>query len=70
MQQITQIRLADIQTIPTDRSRPVRERLAAYCRAVGDPYFFRVGEIRVRIAFSENGKALSDQLSSALGVRG
>lgn len=58
--------LRDIRDLSVDVARPAAERIAQYCAEIQDPYRFCVGDVCVRIAFSEQGGMLADRLCAAL----
>lgn len=58
--------LRDICNISVDAVRPAAERISRYCAEVQDPYCFCAGEVRVRIAFSEQDGLFHDRLCAAL----
>lgn len=54
--------LIDLEQISIDQTLPVSERIAAYINAVKNPYCFRVGDIIVKIKFSDTEETLAQKL--------
>lgn len=58
--------LRDLAGVSLDTGIPPEERAAYVLEALGDPCRFRVGEICVRLAFSQEGPCLQDALFDLL----
>ncbi len=58
--------LADIREVEVDRSLPLDERKKAYLEAVGNPYAVRVGDMKVRVRFAENGASFEEAFENML----
>ena len=58
--------LRDLAGLSLDTGIPPKERAAYVLEALGDPCRVRVGEIRVRLAFSQEGPCLQDALFDLL----
>lgn len=58
--------LADIREVEVDRSLPLDERKRAYLEAVGNPYAVRVGDMKVRVRFAENGASFEEAFENML----
>lgn len=54
--------LVDISTIKIDRDRPVVERILSFMEQVKNPYLFKVGNVPVKVTFSENAQTLQKSL--------
>lgn len=52
----------DISTITVDSRLPVRERLRNYIGAVGNPYRYRVHDMKVNLEFGESNITLQERL--------
>lgn len=59
-------RLVDIREVEVDRSLPLEERKRAYLEAVGNPYAVRVGNMKVRIRFAEEGASFEEAFENML----
>ena len=58
--------LADIREVEVDRSLPLEERKRAYLEAVGNPYAVRVGDMKVRVRFAEDGAPFEEAFENML----
>ena len=58
--------LIDLNNVKVDGAAPVAERLEQYLSQLKNPYAFRVGEIAVKITFSEDGKSINDAITNYL----
>lgn len=58
--------LVDIRKVEIDRSLPLEERKRAYLEAVGNPYAVRVGDMKVRVRFAENGVSFEEAFENML----
>ncbi len=58
--------LADIREVEVDRSLPLEERKRAYLEAVGNPYAVRVGDMKVRVRFMEDGGSFEEAFENML----
>ena len=56
----------DISTIKTDSSKNTVSRMVDYLKTVKSPYFFKVDDISVRLAFKENGDNISELICRLL----
>lgn len=58
--------LVDIRDVHIDTSLPVEERIKSYIQQVKDPYCFRVGDVKVRVSFSDTDRTLTDNFCDML----
>lgn len=58
--------LADISKVRVDRGRPVEKRRQQYIDKVGNPYLVRVGNVKVKVRFADNGVSMEDAFESLL----
>ena len=58
--------LVDIRDIEIDTSLPVEERIKSYIQQVKNPYCFRVGDVKVRVAFADTDRTLTDNFCDML----
>lgn len=58
--------LVDIRDVNIDTSLPVEERIRSYIEQVKDPYCFRVGDVKVRVSFSDTNRTLTDNFCDML----
>jgi len=58
--------MKDIRDIRIDRSLPREKRVRQYLRQVGNPYMVRVGNIKVKIRFANEGTSFEDAFEEML----
>ncbi len=58
--------LVDIREIPVERGLTAEERLRDFIGKVKNPYCFRVGDVVVKTAFSENGGSFGERFERML----
>lgn len=56
--------MADIGTIKIDGKLPLHQRMEQYLNQINNPYCFRSGKIKVKIAFTSDGDALENALTN------
>ena len=59
-------RMKDIRDIRIDRSLPREKRVKQYLRQVGNPYMVRVGNIKVKIRYTNEGNSFEDTFEEML----
>lgn len=59
--------LVDVTEIKIDENLPRPERIAEFIRQAGNPYCFRVGEVMVKVGFSDEGKPFEEIVGQMLG---
>ena len=52
--------LVDLLSIEIDGERSKRERMLDYLRQVKNPYYFKVGDVAVRLVFDESGRSFQE----------
>ena len=58
--------LADVGNFHFDNSLPPYKRLIRIFETIGNPYCFRVGDMKVKVEFAENGQPLQTVMTSFL----
>ena len=58
--------LTDVSEIRIDRGQPVEKRRQQYLEKMGNPYLVRVGNIKVKVRFADNGVSLEDAFENLL----
>ena len=58
--------LMDISKIRIDREQSVEKRRQQYLGKVGNPYLVRVGNIKVKVRFADNGVSMEDAFENLL----
>ena len=52
--------LVDLSSIEIDVEKSKQERMLEYLRQVKNPYYFRVGNVAVRLVFDEDGRSFQE----------
>ena len=52
--------LVDLRSISVDTSQPKEKRIITLLESGINPYIFRVGNMKIKIAYSNTGRTLSD----------
>ncbi len=55
--------LVDIRDVKVDQTQPPEERIRSYIQQVKDPYCFRVGDVKVHVAYT--GKDETETLNDS-----
>ena len=58
--------LKDIRKVRIDRSQTKEKRIAQYLKQVGNPTMVRVGNVKVKIRFANNGVSFEDAFEDLL----
>lgn len=58
--------MKDIRDIRIDRTLPQEKRAKQYLRQVGNPYLVRVGDVKVKIRFANQGVSFEDAFEDML----
>lgn len=58
--------LKDINSIIVDKSLPPTLRILSYIEQIGNPYCFKVGDVKVKIGYTANGPMLQNCLENIL----
>lgn len=62
--------LVDLRTVHIDTSLPREERMRSFVRQVKDPYHFRVGDVEVRVSYTDSSATLEDRFAQMLSLMG
>lgn len=54
--------LKDISEVKINSDLPVIERILSFMVQIGNPYLFKVGNVPVKVGFSQNGPTLQKSL--------
>lgn len=60
--------LVDIRDVKVDPAQPPEERMRSYVQQVKDPYCFRVGDVKVRVAYAGKDETLNDSFSNMIST--
>ena len=58
--------LVDLNTVEIDMSKPVEERRKDFIRQVKNPYCFKVGDVAVKVSFTEDGSSFEERFQNML----
>lgn len=58
--------LVDINTVKIDAEKSKPEKYFDFLRQIKNPYLFRVGNVAVKVVFSENGNSFQQQMESLI----
>lgn len=58
--------LADISSIRIDRGLPLEERKRQYLEKVKNPYLVRVGDMKVKVRFADEGISFNEAFENML----
>ena len=58
--------LTDVSEVRIDKGLPLEKRRQQYLEKVGNPYLVRVGNIKVKVRFADNGVSLEDAFENLL----
>lgn len=62
--------LVDIRELDVKQDIPVEQRIREFVKQVGNPYCFKVGDVVVKSAFSENGGSFEERFGRMMsGLR-
>ena len=64
--------MTDLLTVKADRNKSLKERRESYLNKVGNPYLVRIGNMKVKVRFANNGISLEQAFENMLrrGIRG
>lgn len=58
--------MKDLKDWKVDRDLPLEERRKSYLEAVGNPYLVRVGNVKVKVRFADNGVSFEEAFENML----
>lgn len=58
--------MKDLKDWKVDRDLPLEERKKSYLEAVGNPYLVRVGNVKVKVRFADNGVSFEEAFENML----
>ena len=58
--------LVDIKNIEIDTSKPKIEKLIDFIEKIKNPYLFKVGDIIVKIKFSNNNQSFQERMENII----
>lgn len=58
--------LVDIKNIKIDTSKPKIEKLIDFIEKIKNPYLFKVGDIIVKIKFSNNNQSFQEKMENII----
>lgn len=60
--------LVDIRDVKIDQEQPPEERIRSFVQQVKDPYCFRVGNVKVRVAYAGKDETLNDSFCNMIST--
>ena len=60
--------LMDLKSIEIDEEKSKEERILDYIRQVKNPYYFKVGDVAVRLSFDEGGRTFQECMEELVQV--
>jgi hypothetical protein len=58
--------IKDISQITIDNSKPIKSRLRSLIEQTGNPYFFKDGDILVKLSYANKGRSLQSCMEEYL----
>ena len=58
--------MTDLLTVKADRNKSLKKRREAYLNKVGNPYLVRIGNMKVKVRFANNGISLEQAFENML----
>lgn len=56
--------LIDLESIEIDSTKPIEERMLEFLYQIKNPYLFKVGDIAVKVVYSNTDVTLQQQMES------
>ena len=60
--------LIDLDVVQIDDTRPVSERILSFLQQVKNPYCFRVGDVKVHVAYAGKDETLNDSFCNMIST--
>lgn len=54
--------LVDLNSVTIDETLPVEERMASFLNQIKNPYCFRIGNVKVKVVYNEDGPSFQQNL--------
>ncbi len=58
--------LVDIRDVKIDINKPVQEKILDFIMQIKNPYFFKVGDVAVKVNFDNNGASFQEKFQNFL----
>ena len=58
--------MTDLRMIKADRNKPLQERRDIFLNKVGNPYLVRIGNMKVKVRFANNGISMEQAFENML----
>ena len=58
--------LVDLRSVQIDASKPVQERLQSFLQQIQNPYYFRIGDIAVKVNYKSDGPSFQQNFENIL----
>lgn len=60
--------LVDIRDVVIDKTLPPEERIRSYVKQIKNPYCFKVGDVKVRVSYSNKEQSLNDCVANMISL--
>ena len=60
--------LVDIRDVVIDKTLPPEERVRSYVKQIKNPYCFKVGDVKVRVSYSNKEQSLNDCVANMISL--
>ena len=54
--------LVDLNSVTIDETLPVAERVASFVAQIKNPYCFRIGDVKVKVVYKDDGPTFQQNL--------
>lgn len=58
--------LIDLRDIRIDKNCPIQSKIVSFIEQIKNPYFFKVGNIAIKLNFDDNGPTFQERLLNSL----
>ena len=62
IQDIDKDMLVDLNSVTIDETLPVAERVASFVAQIKNPYCFRIGDVKVKVVYKDEGPTFQQNL--------
>lgn len=62
IQDVDKDNLVDLNSVTIDETLPVAERVASFVSQIKNPYCFRIGDVKVKVVYKEEGPTFQQNL--------
>lgn len=58
--------MTDLKTMKVDRNKSIKDRREAFLNKIGNPYLVRIGNMKVKVRFANNGTSMEQAFENML----